>query len=187
MLVKTRIAGLVMAVMALSFPLAYADSVGQDKGPSAKDADWHHGQQDHMTAQILNLTEDQEKQLKDLRDKNKEAMKSVFKQMKANRTAFETEIVKATSDMNKVNDLQTQVKALQSQMVDNRLNSILEIKKILTPEQFAGWMALEKQEDMMKHKGHDKFGHKNWSGKDGEGNKHWGDKSDKNHDPDDQD
>jgi hypothetical protein len=51
----------------------------------------------------------------------------------------------------------------------------------MTPEQFAGYMALEKAEDMMKHKmGHERFEHKDGFGKDG-------DKADKDHDANDQD
>ena len=144
-----------------------------------------------MFAKILNLSDDQVKQLKDRHKKQKEAMKSLFEQIKTNREALNAEIIKATPDMNKVNDIETQLKSLQSQMVDNHLNSILEIKKILTPEQFAGYMALKKEKKLMKHmRGNDKFGHKGGFGKDGackmgDGHKHWDDKSDKDHDSDD--
>ncbi len=171
--------------MALVAPLVWADNAVTDKDPSHHGGDWH-GQRDHMMAKVLNLTEDQEKQLKDSREKQETAMKSVFEQMKATREAFDAEIVKATPDMNKINDIQTQLKTIQSQMLNNHLNSLLEIKKILTPEQFAGYMALEKARKMMMHE-HHKFGHMGGFGKDGEGHKHWGDQgNDKDHD-DDQD
>ncbi len=176
MLAKTKIAGLIMALMALSAPMVWADS-GVAAGPSHKEGEWHHGQKDHMMAQVLNLSEDQEKQLKDNRQKQKEAMKSIFEQMKSNRKAFDTEIVKAAPDMTKINDIQAQFKTIQSQMADNHLSSILEIKKILTPEQFAGYMALEKEEKLMRHEDNDKFGHKDGVGKGEDGHKHWGDKS----------
>jgi len=167
MLLKTTIAGFMTALMALCVPVVYADT-GDVKSPgggeaSHQDGDWHHGQKDNKMAEILNLTEDQQKQLKEAHQKQKEAKKTVFEQIKANRTAFDTEITKAAVDMAKINDIQAQLKTIQAQMVDNHLNSILEIKKIMTPEQFAGYMALEKQEDMKKHEGHD--GHKNWGDK----------------------
>jgi Spy/CpxP family protein refolding chaperone len=161
--------GLLMMVMALSAPVVYADNTAAPN-PSHHEEDWHHGQQDHIMAKVLNLSDDQVKQLKDSREKNKEAMKSIFEQMKSNREAFNAEIVKATPDMSKINGIETQIKTLQSQMVDNHLNSILEIKKILTPEQFAGYMALENARKMMGH--HD-------------GQKHWGDKPDRGHDSQD--
>lgn len=130
-------------------------------------------------AKILNLSDDQVKQLKDGHQKQREAMKSLFVQIKSNREALNAEIVKATPDMSKVNDIETQLKTLQSQMVDNHLNSILGIKKILTPEQFAGYMALKKEKMLkMKMMGHDKSGHKCGFGKDRDGHKNWGDKQD---------
>jgi len=158
---KTKIAGLMVALMALSVPMVYADN-----GPG--DKDWHHGQGERMMAKILNLSDDQVKGLKDIHQKEKEAMKSAFKQMKSNREAFNAEIVKATPDMSKINDIQAQIKTLQAQMVDGRLNSLLEVKKLLTPEQFAGYMALTEAKRMMMH-AHGKFGRM-------DGHKHWGDK-----------
>ena len=151
MLAKAKITGLVIAALALSMPLVYADNDGGDKGSMHQDGGWQHGHGDHMMAKVLNLNDDQVKQLKDSREKQMQTMKSIFEQMKSNREAFDTEIVKATPDMNKINDIQAQLKTIQSQMVDNHLNSLLEIKKVLTPEQFAGYMALEKEERMMKH------------------------------------
>jgi Spy/CpxP family protein refolding chaperone len=160
MLTKTKIAGLMVALMALSAPMVYADNGGGDMD-SHQAGDWHHGPKDHMFAKILNLSDDQTKQLKDSYKKQKEAMKSLFEQIKTNREALNAEITKATPDMNQVNTIETQLKALQSQMVDGHLNSILEIKKILTPEQFAGYMALKKERELKMHMmGHDKFGHK---------------------------
>jgi Spy/CpxP family protein refolding chaperone len=158
---KTKMAGLMVGLMVLSAPVVWADGT-----------DMHQGQHNQMMAQILNLTADQEKQLQDSREKQEATMKSTFEQMKANRDAFDTEIVKATPDMAKINDIQAQLKTIQAQMVDNHLSSMLEIKKILTPEQFAGFMALEKAKKFMMHKGH---------------HKSWGDKSDKGNDKQDKD
>jgi len=132
MLAKTKIAGLTIAVMVLSVPMVYADNGGMKSTGG--------GDPSHM-AKILNLSEDQEKQLKDSRQKQIKAMKSIFEEIKSNREEFNAEIVKAAPDMNKIDDIQTQLKTIKSQMIDNHLISILEIKKILTPEQFAGYMA----------------------------------------------
>ncbi len=79
-----------VALMALSAPMVYADNGG---------GDWHHGQKDQMMAKVLNLTDDQQKQLKDSRQKQKDAMKSIFEQIQSNREAFDAEIVKAAPDM----------------------------------------------------------------------------------------
>jgi Spy/CpxP family protein refolding chaperone len=60
-------------------------------------------------------------------------------------------------------------------MVDSHLSSMMEIKKVLTPEQFAGYMALEKEKHMMKR--HDRR----------ESHEHGGDKLNKDDDADGQD
>lgn len=192
MVAKTGITGLMMALMALSAPVVWADTAAPDVKPAAavttttdQKGDWHQAKEARMMAEVLNLTEDQQNQLKDIKQKQRDARKSAFEQLKANKTAFESEIVKATPDMTKITDLQTQLKTLQSQMVDDHLNSILEIKKLMTPEQFAGYMALEKEEDLMKME-HHQFGHRDGFGKDGEGFKHWGDKDEAGHDHDSQ-
>jgi len=170
---KMKIAGLITGLMVLSMPLVYAD-----QGPADQDAaqadhhDWHHGH-DHdgmmMLKKVLNLSDDQVKQLKDLHKSDREAMKATFEQIKTNRASFEAEIAKAAPDMSKITDLQTQFKTIQGQMVDNRLNSLLAVKKVLTPEQFAGYMALmkEKKMEMMHKRIHGKFEHKDGWNKDG--------------------
>ncbi|MBF0511299.1 MAG: Spy/CpxP family protein refolding chaperone [Candidatus Omnitrophica bacterium] len=152
MSVKTKIAGITVALMALSIPLVHADFGDDDmkSAPSGK-GECHHGMT-QMLGDVLGLSEDQVKQIKDIDQKKQEAKKAVFEQLKSNRQAFESEIVKALPDMNKINTLQTELKAIKSQMIDNELNSTLAIKKIMTPEQFAGFMALEKAKKMMMHK-----------------------------------
>jgi len=182
---KIYLTGLMIAVMALSSSIVYADNGGNFEGNgdfSKGGHEWHHGKH-HMMVRVLNLTEDQQKQLKAIKQKQMETMKSIFKQMKSIREAFSAEIVKATPDMAKINDLQSQLKTVQSQMADNHLNSLLEIKKIMTPEQFAGFMTLKKEKELKGHQRH-QFGHKGAWGKQGEEHKDWGNKGDKDQDND---
>ena len=175
MLSKTKIAGFITVLMFISMPLVWADGAGHWEGGEDSfkgEHEGHHGDMFHLMSKVLNLTEDQQKQLKDVKQKQMETMKSVFEQMKSNREAFDAEILKASSDMTKINDLQAQIKTIQSQIVDNRLNSILEIKKILTPEQFAGYIALKKEKKLKMMEGHEKFGKNPGCCKMGEGHKH---------------
>jgi len=151
---KTKIAGLMVALMMLAVPFVYADNGGGDKDWH-QDGAWHHeGNPEEMMAKILNLTSDQEKQLKSLHESQEQTMKTTMESMKSIRQAFESEIVKANADMSKINDLQNQLKTIQGQMADNHLNSLLAVKKILTPEQFAGFMALKKEKELKMHKMH---------------------------------
>ena len=198
MLLKTKVAGLMMAVAVLAAPMVHADSgVAPVAAPavppivSHQDGDWQqggweHGKEHHILAKVLGLSDDQVKQLKGIHQKQKDAMKSLFAQVKSNREALDSEIIKTAPDMGKINDIETQFKTLQSQMVDNHLNSTLEIKKIMTPEQFAGFMALKKERKLM-HDGHHKSGHRDGFGKSGNGHRPWGDQGDKGHASEDQD
>ncbi|MDE2027188.1 MAG: periplasmic heavy metal sensor [Candidatus Omnitrophica bacterium] len=159
MTAKMKMAGLAVALMGLlSFSAAYADNGPMGGGNMHKG--WHHEDKGKRLGEVLNLTESQDKQLQALHEQQRTQMKAVFEQMKANRQDFEAEIAKEKPDMNKINDLQTKLKSIQAQMVDDHLNGILAVKKILTPQQFAGYMALKKERQMkMMHRMHERFEH----------------------------
>ena len=174
---------LIAAVLALSAPGVYADSgnggnlAGGQTGPTCKTCshkgqhEWKHAHWakhgDHDKGdffQKLNLTEDQKKQLEGIWQKQMEAKKATFEQIEVNGVALNKELTQPTLDMNKINELQGQLKTLQAQMVDNRLNSMLEIKKILTPEQFGKYLELHKHK-FGDHEGWKKEGERHHSSK----------------------
>jgi Spy/CpxP family protein refolding chaperone len=101
----------------------------------------------------LNLTEAQKKQLDENRAKNREAMETLGKSMRENKEQMRKELQKDTLDMGKINQLQTQIKETQAKMTDNRLQGILEVHNILTPEQFKKFSEhMEKQKDRFRQK-----------------------------------
>ena len=67
------------------------------------------------------------------------------------------ELQNPTLNMDKINQIQSELKASQAQMLDARLQGILEIRKILTPEQFTKFSA-----KMEEHKGR---GDHKWEGR----------------------
>ena len=157
---KSGITGILMsAVLALSAPLVYADS---GNSGNSGDSGWGHHGPCGKGGFFSKLTDDQKKQLKDIWQKQKEAKKTAFTQIKADREALTNELLQTTPDVNKINDLKSKIEALGAQMLDSRVNSNLEVKKILTAQQFAKY--LEIQED--KHSG--RF-HKGEWGNRGEG------------------
>jgi len=139
--------------MVLAASLAYADSGNKgniySRGGKCERCEKKHGE--HGWGNKLGLTDDQKKQLKENWQKQREAVKPLFEQMKDNRQALKQELLQPTPDMNKVNTLQTQFKAIEGQMTDSRLNSLLETKKVLTPEQFTKF--LEVKERRKHHEG----------------------------------
>jgi len=95
----------------------------------------------------LHLTETQKKQLEDNKNQHRAQMKAIWEQMKADRQIFQQELMKPQLNMNKINALHSRLKALEAQMADDRLNSVLAVRSILTPQQFSEFSAL-----MHKHK-----------------------------------
>ena len=100
----------------------------------------------------LNLTADQKKQLEANKTKNREGMKASFEKMKSCRESLKQELMKPDLDMGKISAIQSEIKALEAQMTDAHLNSVLEVRKILTHEQFEKFISLAGE-------------HKRWQGK----------------------
>ena len=149
---KAGITGILMsAVLALSAPLVYADS---GNGGNFGDGGWGHHGHYGKGGFFSKLTDDQKKQLKDIWQKQKEAKKTAFTQIKADKEALTNELLQTTPDVSKINDLKSKMEALGAQMLDSRINSNLEVKKILTAEQFAKYLEFQKHKfSGRSHKG----------------------------------
>lgn len=113
----------------------------------------HWGRGKNRLFHRLGLNVSQEEQLATLIKKQHAEMKAVAAQVEANRRSFQTELLRPTLDMAKINDLQTQLKSIKGQMIDAHLNDLIEIKKILTPEQFEKFLKIMKH----KKKNHGKY------------------------------
>jgi len=95
----------------------------------------------------LHLTEGQKKQLDDNKAALRSEMKSIREQLKVCRQISQQELMRPQLNMNIINVQHSRIKALGSQMEDDRLNSVLAVRSILTPEQFSAFVAV-----MQKHK-----------------------------------
>ena len=107
----------------------------------------------------LNLTPEQKKQLEENKTKNREGMKATFEKMKFCRESLKEELMKPALDMDKINSIQLQIKTLEGRMTDDRLNSILDVRKILTREQFEKFIELIDKHKQRHHRG-DKGAHR---------------------------
>jgi len=128
--------------------VAWAQAESSPATESAASQTWKHGgagMQDIYKQ--LHLTETQKKQLEDNKIQHRANMKAVREQMRACRQVFQQELMKPQLDMNKINELHRRLKTLESQMADDRLNSVLTVRSILTPQQFSEFATL-----MHKHK-----------------------------------
>ena len=180
---KTRTIGVLMtAILALSASVVYADNGnGGNFWNGDSEHRGHYGEGGFFHK--LNLTDGQKKQMKDIWQKQKEAKKTAFAQIKVYREVLTNELLQTTPDVNKINDLKSKLKVLGAQMLDNRTNSDLEVKKILTAEQFSKYLEFQKHEFAGRfHKGewgrgegcHHRHHHGNWRGQrnDGYGEHH---------------
>jgi Spy/CpxP family protein refolding chaperone len=148
---KSRIAVLFVAGSLLAAPMAHANEWG-GAGKEGKGKEWKEKREKKMQEVYgqLNLTEEQKTQLKANKEKSRDAGKALFEQMKSSHEALNQELMQPELNMDKVTQIHSQLKALQTQMADNRLNSILEVRKILSHDQFVKFLS------MMKERKHDK-------------------------------
>lgn len=84
----------------------------------------------------LQLTAGQKKQLEESRAKNQAGRKVFFDELKKLRRELNAELMKAELDIDKINAIHLKTKELHSKMMDERMSSILEVRKTLTLEQY---------------------------------------------------
>ena len=100
-------------------------------------------------AEELSLTDEQKEEMKELRKANKEKKKELRGSLKEKQKELRNELNVYDSDTRKVRSLVSEVKGLQGELIDLRVQSIMDTKGILTEEQFGKFTA-----KMKKHKGH---------------------------------
>ena len=138
---KKVLLGCIGLYMFAALPLAGAQNAPVISGPSPQ---WHSGQ---GIFNQLNLTDAQKKQLEANRQQHRARMEGIRQEMKTDRQALQDELMKPQLDMPRIKALDEQIKGLQGQMEEIRLNSILTVRGILTPDQFAKFVNM-----MHKHK-----------------------------------
>jgi Spy/CpxP family protein refolding chaperone len=89
------------------------------------------------TCKELNLTSEQEDLLRNHKSASRDEMKAFHEKMSDKMKELGDEIQKQDMDMTKINRINAELKAMHSEMQDKRLKDILEVREILTPEQFA--------------------------------------------------
>ncbi|MCC6543667.1 MAG: periplasmic heavy metal sensor [Nitrospirae bacterium] len=135
-----------MVITLIISSIAYASSgrpFDGDEGDSKK-ARWEENISE-MYKQ-LGLTPLQDKQLKDHRERHRSQMDTLHKEIKAKREQLGDELQKKDFNIHRVQQVHDELKSLKARMEDYRLEGILEVRKILTPEQFSKFMKLKKDQ-----------------------------------------
>jgi len=99
----------------------------------------------------LNITAEQKGKLDSEKRRHREKMKSLQKALRSKRSKLTEELDKPLSDSATITSLSAEMKKMISEMIDERLDSIMKIKEILTPEQYKQFVE-KKNEFMAKHK-----------------------------------
>jgi Spy/CpxP family protein refolding chaperone len=143
-------------LVALVFPAILCSSLNASADSEKMDgmrSKWHEKMEARHQELFkdLGLNDQQKKALEDNKDKNRGQSKAMRQSMHEKMTQLRQELQKDTLDMGKINQIQGELKALQGQLLDQRLAGILEVRKILTPEQFKTFS--EKMEEHRKADG----------------------------------
>jgi Spy/CpxP family protein refolding chaperone len=112
---------------------AFAYEKGSRPGP---DKEGRQGMMEEKMAKELNLTADQQAKLKANKEAKAGNMKALHEAMKANREKFKEALKQPGVTKASMEPIVAETKSLQAQMVDQRVDSILAVKGILTQEQF---------------------------------------------------
>lgn len=144
-IIKRFLVYLSVALMFLAASTAYAmpgfdGSQRGEKGPGFEGDEAKNGKgpekhfQD-MTEQ-LDLSKEQKEQLKTHYDQQKVRMKETGEALKTSRKALRDEMQNYNSDESTIKNTTAELKALQAQMLDQKVDGFLAMREILTPEQF---------------------------------------------------
>ena len=138
----------------LTVPVAHAANADNLKSDPAGFSQKRHEGKEGRSQEIFNelkLSDQQKQQLDDNKAKSRKQMEATLEKMRSFREALNQELMKSALDMNKINEIQVQIKAVQAEMVDGHLQSILEVRKILTPEQFTKFLLMMDKRGLRPH------------------------------------
>ncbi|MDD5423408.1 MAG: Spy/CpxP family protein refolding chaperone [Candidatus Omnitrophica bacterium] len=121
----------------------------------------HMGKKWESLTKELGLTPEQDQKLEANRKAQFDKMKDLRKAMKEKRGELSKALENPAATRSSVEPIIAEMKALESQSVDQRIDGIFSVKEILTPGQFAKFNSLmEKKRLEHKGPGKDKSGHR---------------------------
>jgi len=143
---------LVVALVMIS--MFAAGTASADQGACAqgdKDRAGHYKEKTAAITAELKLTPDQEKRLNETKAAHRAEMTGLAGQLKAKRQELEAALTNPAATSQSVSPIATQIKALEAQMVDRRIDGILKIKEILTPEQYQKLQTMKGERQNKEH------------------------------------
>lgn len=139
----------IVVISALIAGAAYAEDPGTSC-PMGKDKASCKDKKEGVMRQ-LNLTAEQKKLLKDSKEAHRAEMGQLAKALKEKRRELKDALAKPGVTKEQVDPIASQIKSIQTQMVDRRIDGILKVKGILTPEQFQKLQGMKKERQSKRH------------------------------------
>ena len=125
-----------IVIIILGFFLALSSSVQAQESDRRLHRDSRQDRA-HRMHDKLDLSEEQRKSLKRHKQKHRHKMKALKEKMRAKRQALREEMQKSDFDAAKVRALNKEIKILHNESSYSRLEGVLGVRDILTPEQFS--------------------------------------------------
>ncbi|TRZ81357.1 periplasmic heavy metal sensor [bacterium] len=148
-------------VMVTSFFLAVMPVYAEKDSDSCQPRkNWGSQKQEKFDNMIekLNLSQEQVAQLKSHKQSRRQSHEKLHSVLKKQKEQLKVELEKPESDNARIKEIASSIKQTQSEMVDERIKGILEIKAILTQEQFKEFQAIMGRH--MKRKMQNAYGEK---------------------------
>ena len=147
----------VAAAMLVAAPCVFAQPMrgydGEGKGGEKRTA------RREKFAEELGLTPEQREAIKAQKEESKTKIKEVQEELRTSRKALHEELKKPETDRTAIDNIVYRMKEAQGELIDQRVNRFLAMKKILTPEQFhkMGEMKEAKKKEWGEKKGRGGF------------------------------
>ena len=131
---KIRVALIGSAAVFLAAGLAFAQTEGKRSQ--------HDPQQKDGIMKELNLSPEQQKKLEDNRNAQRQEMTRLHQSIREKQVKLGEELKNPAVTRSSIEPLVSEIKSLQAQALDQRINAIFAVKGILTPEQFVKFQQL---------------------------------------------
>ena len=141
---KTRFVVVGLAALLLTASTVCAQQQAEVKEPT--------GKRGEKIFQELNLTKEQQDKMTANRKAQRQEMMKLREQIRQKQEQLQESLGSASVTPASVGPLVNDIKSLQSQLIDLRINGIFAVKAIMTPEQFAKFQQLT-QERQKERKG----------------------------------
>jgi len=110
---------------------------GKGKGWGRQMSEEERAERREKMHEFLGLTAEQEVQLKNHSEAHRAQRDRIRSALKEKRDALRSELRKADLDTDRISSLKNELIDLEAEKVDSLVSGILEVREILTPEQFA--------------------------------------------------